>query len=130
MSGRFRLGGDTGSMFVEAIISAAIAALAVGGALQVISDSAARERALDARRTALLVAQTELASVGADIPLANAETSGLAGNLVWRVDVQRLSGGGEANSSGALWRVNVSVHPRSGGPNLVTLDTLRLAPGT
>ncbi|HEY5072442.1 MAG TPA: hypothetical protein VII63_10465 [Caulobacteraceae bacterium] len=118
---------DKGEMFVEAIIAAAIVAVALGGAFQVIADSAARGRKAEAHRAALLVAQSELAEVGADIPLEAGQDAGVAGNLVWRVDITPYAAEGDANSVGALWKVVVSVRPRSGGAPLAVLESLRLA---
>jgi hypothetical protein len=121
-----RAGDDAGSVFVEAVIAAAIVAVALGGTFRVIADSAARSRAVEARRVALLLAQSEMALVGTEIPLAAGDSAGLAGELVWRVRIGAYAEGSAANSAGALWRVDVSVRPRSGGEPLVSLASLRL----
>ncbi len=118
---------DGGDVFVEALVATAIVALILAAAFHVIIEGAARERRLDSRGMALLVAQSELAAVGADIPLAPGESAGIAGDLVWRVNVSPYDGAGAPNSAGALMKVHVSVRPRAGGPDLVGLDTLRLA---
>jgi hypothetical protein len=119
-------GRETGSVFIESVISAAIVAMAMGATLNVVADSAARERKAEAHRTALLIARSELADVGGEIPLAAGETSGVAGDLIWRVQVSPYGGEGEASAAGALYRVSVSVRERAGGPDLAALDTLRL----
>jgi len=93
---------------------------------QVIGDSAARDRAVTARRMALLIAQSELDAVGAAIPVAPGQSSGVAGDLVWRVEIAPYEEGGDADQAGALYRVVVGVRPRAGGPDLVTLRSLRL----
>lgn len=121
---------DAGSAFVESIIAAAIVAMALGATYRVIADSAARDRATEARRTALLIAQSELASVGADIPLAPGDTSGQSGDMTWRVEISPYGAGEDKNAAGELLRVAVSVGPQAGGPDLVTLQSLRLGPGT
>ena len=121
-------GGDSGSIFVEAVIAAAIVAMALGGTFRVSADGAARGRAADGRREALLVAESQLAAVGADIPLRQGDSAGLAGDLVWRVQVTREDGDSDANPAGVLWRVAVTVAPREGGPTLASLKTLRLGP--
>ncbi|HEY7852756.1 MAG TPA: hypothetical protein VIB82_07250 [Caulobacteraceae bacterium] len=128
MSRHNRARDDAGAIFVESIIAAAIVAMALGSTFRVIVDSAARERAVEARRTALQVAQSELANVGAEIPLAGGETVGVMGQMVWRVDVTPYSQGDDVSDAGDLWQVAVSVRPRSGGANLVELKSLRLAP--
>ena len=120
------MGGDAGEVFIEAIIASAIVAMALGATYRVIADSAARDRGLEARRAALMIAQSEMADVGAEIPLAPGQTSGVIGALVWRVTVSPYA---EATAAGALWKVAVAVSPRSGGPALVTLQSLRLGAG-
>jgi len=75
---------------------------------------------------ALQVAQSELAAVGAEIPLSPGQTAGVSGDLVWRVDVSPYNAEGQPNAAGGLWKVAVSVRPRAGGPDIATLQTLRL----
>ncbi len=117
--------GDAGSAFIESILAAAIVATALGGMYHVIGDGAGRNRGVEARRTALLIAQSELAAVGADIPLQPGTSAGLAGDMLWRVEISPYSGGGVA-----LLKVAVSVGPRVGGASLVTLQSLRVGAGT
>jgi hypothetical protein len=114
---------------VEALVAAAIVAMILAATLRVISDGAVREHTLGNRRMAVMLAQSELAAVGAEIPLEPGETAGFAGNLVWRADISRYDAAGGPNSVGALMRVRVSVRPRAGGPDLVELDSLRLGGG-
>jgi hypothetical protein len=121
---------DAGTTFVESIVAAAIVALALGTTYRVIADGAGRDRAVEARRSALLVAQSELAAVGADIPLAPGDASGEAGDLAWRVEITPYGENEDKSPVGALLRVAVSVWPRGGGPSLVTLQSLRLGSGT
>ena len=123
-------GADGGSAFVESIVAAAIVAMALGATYRVIADGAARDKAVAARRTALLVAQSELAAVGADIPLAPGDAAGQSGDLAWRVDITPYGENEGQNPAGELLRVAVSVRPRDGGADLVTLQSLRLGPGT
>jgi hypothetical protein len=121
---------DGGSMFVEAIMAAAIAALALGATFRVIVDSAERERGVEARLAALQIAQSELADVGAEIPLAPGQTAGVAGALVWRVDIAPYAEGPDDSAAGQLLEVRVTVGPRFGGARLVKLESLRLVPTT
>jgi hypothetical protein len=122
-----RQAGDSGSIFVEAMIAAAIVAMALSGTFKVIADNATRARAAEARRAALLVGQSELADVGAEIPVAPGTSEGVSGDLLWRVDVAPYADESQSGSVGALFAVTVSVSPAIGGPALVTLSTLRLA---
>lgn len=118
---------DAGSIFVESMIAAAIVALVLATAFRVIADSADRERITEGRRSALLIAQSELAAVGSEIPLASGQSSGLSGDIVWRVDISPYSDGVDSSSVGGLWRVAVSVRPRGADRDSVRLQTLRLA---
>lgn len=128
--GRIALKADAGSAFVESIVAAAIVAMALGATYRVIADSAGRDRAAEARRAALLVAQSELANVGVEIPLAPGDASGLSGDMAWRVAIAPYDENQDKNPAGELLYVAVSVAPRDGGPALVTLRSLRLGPGT
>ena len=118
--------GERGSVFVESIIAAAIVAMALGATFRVVADSSARDRGLEARRTALLIAQSELDAVGAEIPVTPGRTAGIAGDMVWRVEIAQYPNGGDVNATGALFRVVVGVRPRNGGPELAVLQSLRL----
>ena len=122
------LGRDAGAIFVEAMIAAAIVALALAGTLKVIADSARRGQAVELRREALLVARSRLDAVGADIPLRAGDSAGAAGDLVWSVRVTAAPESVADSAAGGLWRVAVSVRPRQGGPALASLATLRLGP--
>ena len=118
---------DGGSVFVEAIMAAAIVAMALGATFQVIVDSTHRQRDVEARRAALLIAQSELAAVGSQIPLQSGQSAGLSGDMVWRVNVQPYADG-IASDIGDLWRVGVTVQRRAGGVDLAQLDTVRVGP--
>jgi hypothetical protein len=78
----------------------------------------------------LLVAQSELADVGADIPLAAGDASGQSGDLAWRVAITPYDENEDRNPAGKLWDIAVSVGPRDGGPALITLRSLRLGAGS
>ncbi len=116
-------------MFIEALVATAIVAVVLAATFHAIVDGAARERMTESRRLALLVAQSELASVGADIPLDPGENAGYAGDMVWRVDVSPYGEADAPNEAGALMKVRVAVRARTGGPDLMVLDSLRLARG-
>ena len=118
---------EGGSVFVEAMIAAAIVAVALGATFRTIGESARRTRLVEARRAALMVAQSELASVGADIPLRLGHTSGTNDGLLWRVDIEPYADGVDHADVGDLWRIAVVVRARDGG-DLAALDTLRLGP--
>jgi hypothetical protein len=119
---------DRGSVFIEAMVAAAIVAMGLGATFQVIGDSARRSRDVDLHREALLVAQSELAAIGSEYPLHPGETVGGDGPFIWRIDVSPYSDGVNSSAAGGLWRVSVAIRPRVGGTDLVTLQTLRLGP--
>ncbi|MBV9512397.1 MAG: hypothetical protein JO303_19170 [Caulobacteraceae bacterium] len=119
---------DAGTIFVESVIAAAIVAMALMAMLQVVADSAVRERGLEQRRTALLVAQSQLAAVGSEIPLKAGPYDGVAGGMLWHVDISPYSDGLDSGAVGRLLFIAVSVKARAGGGTLAQLDTIRLGP--
>ncbi|MGZ8362372.1 MAG: hypothetical protein ACXW3D_00805 [Caulobacteraceae bacterium] len=119
---------EDGSIFIETLIAAAIVALVLGMSFNTLADVAARSRMAEARRTALLLAQSKLAAVGAEIPLAEGG-SGIESGLVWRVTTQRTQEGFQTSAAGPLYSVSVSVAPQAGGAPLASLRTMRLAGG-
>lgn len=116
---------DSGSVFLDTMVAAAIVALTLGVMFRTISDSAARQRTIEGRRTAYLVAQSELASVGSAIPLAPGVTNGADGALTWSVDIEPFDDGVASAQAGRLWSVEVTVGP-PGGRRLARLRSLRL----
>jgi hypothetical protein len=120
--------GDAGTLFVESIIAAAVVAMVVGAAFRVIADGASRDRSLEIRRAALLLAESELAAVGSAIPLREGQSAGRAGDMLWSVDMAPYDDGIESSTAGALWRVAVAVRARPGAAPLVRMATLRLGP--
>lgn len=123
-----RGGGDRGSVFIDSMVAAAIVALALGATFQAIGEGARRSRDVEAHRMALMVAQSQLAAVGSQYPLHPGVSTGEANGYVWRIDVSPYTEGVESSAAGGLWRVAVSVEERAGGPDLVSLHTLRLGP--
>jgi general secretion pathway protein I len=119
---------DRGSVFIESVVAAAIVAMALVGTLRVIADSAARDHAVEDRRAAVLIAQSELDAVGSEIPLAEGQSAGVAGDLVWRVATAPYTEAGDPGPAGIPWRVVVTVSPRAGGRVLARLESLRLGP--
>jgi general secretion pathway protein I len=121
--------GDEGSVLIESMIAAAVVAIMLGGLYQTIGASAQRHRMIEARRAALMIAQSELASVGADIPVATGRTSGVSGGYIWEVETAPYGAGGiTVSDAGRAALVTVSVSARDGGGPLATLRSVRLAP--
>ena len=119
--------GERGSLLIEALIASAIVAMVLAGAYQVVGDSAGRLRGLEARRTAYLIAQSQLAAVGAETPVQSGATAGTQGDFAWRIDITPYADSLAASAAGELYRVRVSVRPRRDeNHDLAVLTSLRL----
>jgi hypothetical protein len=119
---------DAGTIFVESIIAAAIVAMVVGAAFRVIVEGASRDRSLEVRKVALLLAESQLAAVGSAIPLHEGRSVGQVGEMFWSVDLGPYDDGIAPSTAGALWRVAVAVRARPGAAPLARIATLRLGP--
>ncbi len=117
---------EDGSVLVEAMVAAAIMAMTLAVAYRAIGDGALRTGAAEHSRLALLEARSRLAEVGGDIALAPGESSGLDGDLAWRVEVLPAP---STSGSGRLLAIAVEVGPPQ-GRILVSLHSLRFAPST
>lgn len=118
-----------GSVLVEAMVATAIVAGIMVGALRVVGDSLARHRVVEARRTALMIARSQLAGVGFTAPLAEGTLTGEENDYVWRTDISRCAGEVSESTAGRLYCVTVAVSPRDQERAAVTLSSRRLAPG-
>jgi general secretion pathway protein I len=121
-------GGERGSVLVEALVASALVALVLALAYRAMGEGTLRARAAEEGRLATLIAQSRLASVGGEIPLADGETRGLDGAFQWRVEVRRTADADSA--AGDLYAVTVAVQDRKGGADRAALRTLRLGPAT
>lgn len=120
---------DKGSALVEALIGAGIIALTLGTMYATTIESASRNRIAEDKRMALLIAQSELASVGPVLAIQPGVTSGVEAGYAWHIEIEPFTARSDTASAGQLWRVTVTVG-NSRKANLVTLATLALAPGT
>jgi hypothetical protein len=118
--------GEAGSALVEAVVAAAVLAGVLGATFETVAAAQRRQAALDERRTALMIARSRLASVGAEIPVAPGELEGGQGGFTWRVRIEP-SQAGDAPMSAPAELVTVSVAASHGGADLVVLKSLRLA---
>jgi hypothetical protein len=121
--------GEVGQALVDAMIGSAIVAITLASMFGAIYDSAARNRMAEQRRTAMLIAQSELASVGALIPAAPGVTEGTEGDFYWRVDIEPYDAGIPPSIVGQLCKVVVIVADARRAP-LATLTSLTLVRGT
>ncbi len=118
---------ERGSLFLEALIAAAIIAMVLAGAYQAVGAAAARQHQLEARRAAYLIAQSQLASVGGDLAVQPGSAGGVDGDYVWRIDITPYRDALAQSAAGELYQVRVGVRPRGAGADLAVLTSLRLA---
>ncbi len=113
------------------LVAFVILAVALGVLIQVFSTGLRNARVAEDYTTATLYAESMLATVGIEEPLAAGETSGeFDDRFRWRLDVQpyEISDGDEA-AAGRAFQVVVTVSwGDEDDPRDVTLTTLRLAP--
>ncbi|HEY4115335.1 MAG TPA: hypothetical protein VGM17_14865 [Rhizomicrobium sp.] len=106
--------GETGSALVEALVGIAVVSITLAGMYRAITDSAARSHMAEDKRTASLIAQSELASVGSLVPLSPGTTTGISAGYRWEIDVQLLALKMPKSDAGVLWDVQVSVRSAKG----------------
>ncbi|UAJ09057.1 hypothetical protein [Polymorphobacter megasporae] len=116
---------DDGSVLIEAMVAVAIIAAVLAVTYRSLGENALRLRAADSARTATMIAQSRLAAVGSDIPLAPGETDGTDGAFAWTVTIDAEPAA--ASTSGNLLRVSARVRDIDGRADRARLDTLRLA---
>lgn len=111
---------ESGSVLVEALVAVLIVAGMAGLWFDTLGQGARQQHSLADRRTAMLVAQSQMATVGVITMIAPGETRGSDAGMDWRANVEPFADGGEG-----LDKVTVSVG-RPGDGDLATLQTLRL----
>ena len=121
------------------MVGAAIISMTLVAMYTSIVTSAAHNRMAESRRTAMMIAQSELAAVGPIIPSIPGTTEGTEGDFYWRVDISPYAQQGPQppapvlgqvpNPVGTLCLVTVTVADQRRAP-LAVLSTLTLARGT
>ena len=119
---------DRGSVFLDAMIAAAIVMLSLATMYRAVAEEAAHDRMAENRRMTLLIAQSELSSVGSLIPVAQGITAGLDGPFAWRVEIEPYNSGLVASDAGELWQVTVGVRPRGSNADATVLRSIRVGP--
>lgn len=121
--------GERGVALLEVLIACSIIAAMLGVTYQAMQTHARAASRLDDQRRAVLVAQSVMARVGADIALAPGVTDGAQNGLRWRIEIERYRGGGVSpHDSPALMQIAVTVSPPEPEKPVFTLETLKLAP--
>ncbi|MBP6030474.1 MAG: hypothetical protein KA533_03495 [Sphingobium sp.] len=120
--------GERGVALLEVLIACAIIMAMLGVTYQAMQTHARAAHRLDDQREAVLVAQSVLARVGADIALAPGVTDGGERGLHWRIEIDRYRGDGAGpNDDPVLMQVKVIVGAKVDSTGGFTLATLRLA---
>lgn len=118
-------GGETGFAIVETLVASAIIAAMLGVTFQAMQASARQSRMVEDRRLATLVAQTQMAAIGASVTGNFGETRGTTSGVHWRIVALPYRADGA--SSGRIKLDLISVSAGSEHRDLVTLRTLRLS---
>ena len=120
----------SGFTLLEVVVAVAILALTLGAVMRVFSASLRGLAAAERHTVATLHAQSKLAEIGVEEPLAAGEASGVfERGYRWRSEVRDYAEPGLDTAAGSglrAYEVTVSVTWGDGGE--VTLSTLRLAP--
>ncbi len=113
---RPRRPGETGAILVEAMVAVLIIAGMAGLWFQTVSNTARSQHGLAERRLGMLVAQSQLATVGVLGAIAPGVRTGSDGNLNYTITIARAADG--------LSRVTVVVANASGA-TLARLETMK-----
>jgi general secretion pathway protein I len=118
---------DSGSVLVEAMVAITVIAMMLAVTYRAVGESVVRSRAAEASRAAVMIAQSRLALVGAEIPLAPGETTGVDGDFAWRIQIDPAPED-DASTMGPLLLVTASVRDRGGKSDHAIMRTERLGP--
>jgi len=123
---------ESGSVLIEAMVGAAIISMTLLAMYESIVTATAHNRMAENRRTAMMIAQSEMAAVGTIIPSSPGTTEGTEGDFYWRVDIAPFGQSAQPqlgqvpSQVGALCSVTVTVTDRRRAP-LASLTSLTLS---
>lgn len=87
-----------GMTLMEVLVAFIVLSLTMAVILRIFSGGMRNSRLTDSYSRAVFLAQSRLAAVGVETPLAPGEENGRVGtNLQWRVSIARAEDGGEAD---------------------------------
>lgn len=112
--------GETGAVLVETLIAILIVAAMAGLWFQTVAGNARAQQGLADRRQAMLVARSQLATVGVLSAIAPGETIGSDAGFQWRIAIES-----SPEAPAGAKQVTVTV-ARPGGTPLASLTSLRL----
>ena len=110
---------ERGSILVEALVAVLIVAAMAGLWFETLGGAARQQRRAADARLAMLVAQSQMATVGVINAVAPGVTSGSDAGYDWRIEVEP-----QADAGPGLDRVTVAVDGRD-GRRRATLASLR-----
>ena len=116
-----------GFTLLEVLIALIIFALAFGALAGLYQTSLRQTGTADELRRATLLAETQLARFGHDLPLEPGRIGGTSsdGSLRWEADIS-LAKPLDEGSEMALFRIRVAAGLETGSAGLVSLTTLRV----
>lgn len=120
-----RSSAEHGFVLVEALVASAIIALMFAVTLQVVAQQARTARLVEQRRMATMVAQSQLAALGADPATSFGNSHGDTNGIPWRITMAPYFVG--PSDSVRLDLVTISAGNDGRGHDLVTLHTLKIA---
>jgi prepilin-type N-terminal cleavage/methylation domain-containing protein len=121
-----RRGRGRGFTLLEVLVALLCFALVFGILAQIMRTGLRQSAAAEEAALAGLLARSQLARVGVELPLAPGEVEGEAEGMRWRV-ATRLAEPLAEESDIATWRIDVTIAWGEAGQEL-TLTTLRLGP--
>jgi hypothetical protein len=114
---------ERGSILVEAMVASLILAAMLGVMFESMQSGARQIAAVDGRRMAMLVAQSQMAGVGVLTVAATGQTEGRDAGMGWKMRIVPLA---PANRVGRLVDVRVMVNDLRSGQQLANLHSVRL----
>lgn len=120
-------GGEAGFTLLEVLVALAVLAISLGVLIPVFSGTLDRQGALADQKTAAMLAESKLATVGSEIPLVDGATDGKFDNgFTWHAEVAPYQF--QYTSRFVTPKlVTLTVHwPAKNGPRVLTVKTIRL----
>lgn len=114
------MGREVGAVLVETLIAILIVAGMAGLWFETVAANARQQQGLADRRLAMLVARSQLATVGVLSAIAPGETTGYDAGFEWRIAI------GSSSGAPAGSRVVTVTVARPKGVTLASLTSLRL----
>ena len=117
----------TGFTLIEVLVALIIFAIAFGALVGLFQTSLRQAGTAEDLRKATVLAESQLARIGRDLPLAPGRLDGASadGTLHWQAAIS-LARPIEDEANIALYQIRIDAGRGDGAPSLVSLTTLRL----